>query len=337
MTLNRLVSVLLYSAALAYACSGYADSKFKKAPSEYSNLELYTYTKILLDDYQGKHRDLTQAGAFLRELLERDPNYAPAWHEVARLVLKGGHVINDEFRGNALQMAGQAVNRAIEIDKKYADGFVLLGHIDYLNGRYAQGLNHLHYASELGTDNPWLELNTAEIYVKLREYERAEALFDTIVSRGPTAPRGKLPTYITALRGKQGLAFNRRDFDAVSALAKRIDYHAAPDAAWPRGDAGNLLCRVGRFEEGLALVQKALRIMRYGVARYNEAFCLYGQWAQLVTRNVPPSESEPVFQEAWSKNKKLLKFAEDFQRSYLSHLAPVLANRARELEGWTRR
>lgn len=104
-----------------------------------------------------------EAVALANEALERDPEYAPAYHE----------------RGNCLQInqrfeeALEEYDKTLELDPEFGTAYRNRG-IDYLKmGEYEKAVEDLTQAIELKTDIAYLYSNRGIAYFNLEEYEKA--------------------------------------------------------------------------------------------------------------------------------------------------------------------
>jgi len=95
--------------------------------------------KALLSRYRGESEYLTQAKVMIDEVISIDKNYAPVYRELARYYLREGHIHSRKYRPGSLEAAENALKRAVEIDSKYADAYVLFGDLYYSMGRPMDG------------------------------------------------------------------------------------------------------------------------------------------------------------------------------------------------------
>lgn len=119
--------------------------------------------KLSLDTYRGNGAILKQAKQRLDELLAADPNCVLAYKELARFHIMDGHISSLQFEPGSLESAESALNAALSVDPEYADAYVLFGHLYRLMDRHDDAVAALERADAIGTDNPWLQLNWADL------------------------------------------------------------------------------------------------------------------------------------------------------------------------------
>ena len=301
-----------------------------------NNIQLFKKTEraqILIDEYFGRGNNLSEAAVLLDEVIKKDKNYVPAYIEMSRIVLKGGHIVNYEFRGGTLNVAYSLLNEAININPKYGGTYVLLGHVYSMAGQLPAASEALEKAAALGTNNPWLHNNSAFVFYTQKNYLMARSAYEKIVAKGPGKTSQQRNSYIDAIEQLMKIAYLESNSIELLNLAKTVVQSAYPDNAWTWGNAGGLLCRDGYFDLGLEYNRKALSIMQYGVARGNVAFCLYGKWAEL-TEAGKHKQAEAYFLEAYQINANIREIAVSFSRSgpRLKSLSKIFNQKMSDIE-----
>lgn len=239
----------------------------------------------LLDGYRGDSASLEAASADLKNILVRNPRYAPAHREMARYFIMRGHINSERFEPGALEAAEYAINKALEIDPKYAEAYVLFGHLYRLMGRHREALEALEKAEKLGTNDPWLYNNWADLLIDEGKYEEAVTRYRKVID-------SKTPNKKAMGAALEGVI---RYYVSVGKLDKADLFYKKsivlePDSAWGYGNyAQFLLCKKDDYEDSILRSRQALRIMNYGVGRYWLASALYRKWAQSVISGAPDS------------------------------------------------
>lgn len=249
----------------------------------------------LLDSYRGDGSLLEQARQELDAILERNPDFAPAYREYARYCIMAGHISGKNFVPGALEAADAALRRAMEIDPDYSPAYVLGGHLYYLQGKPLQAKAALDRAEELGSTDPWLYLNRADILENDGDLETAGAIYRRILAGGSANPK----VMEAAFSGLIGYyrAYHR-DGEADRTYRELIAY--APDVAWSHGSyATFLLCRMNQPAEAVERFRIALAKMSYGIARVGLAAALYREWAFQAVEG-EPAVAAALFEEAQS-------------------------------------
>jgi len=115
----------------------------------------------LLDQWRGQSELLHQAAEKLFLALQKNRGHAKAYMQLGRLHIMGGQSHLPHFGPSSLEGAEHAIKKALELDPKYADAYVLLGHLYTITDRLAQAKVALRTAEGLGTSSPWLAINWA--------------------------------------------------------------------------------------------------------------------------------------------------------------------------------
>jgi TolB-like protein/Flp pilus assembly protein TadD len=126
----------------------------------------------------------TQSDAVYRQVLEIDPRYAPAWHELARNFLNKtnlGLLPNSE----GLARAREAEEKALSIDPNYAPAHAGLGRIAMVNNDFVSAAKHFERALALDPNDINVLGNSATFLQSLGRLQEALALNEAIVRRDP--------------------------------------------------------------------------------------------------------------------------------------------------------
>lgn len=247
----------------------------------------------LLDGYRGDPASLEAARAELQQVLARNPRHAPAHREMARYFIMQGHISSERFEPGSLEAAEYAIDKALEINPGYAEAYVLFGHLYRLRGRHREAVAALETAERLGTSDPWLHNNWADLLIDEGKYEEAAQRYRKVIDSGilnkkamGAALEGVIKYYIRIGDLNEADSFHR----------KKIAFE--PDSAWAYGNyAQFLLCMKDDYENSILRARQALGIMNYGVGRYWLASALYRKWAQSVMSGAPES-GRKYFEEA---------------------------------------
>jgi Tfp pilus assembly protein PilF len=238
----------------------------------------FTHAVQLLDEYKGDTSALEEARVELDEVLTANPRYAPAYREKARYLIMRGHINSLRFQPGSLEAADALLSKSIEISPRYAGAFVLRGHLYRLMDRRQEAVSALEKAEKLGTTDPWLQNNWADLLIDEGRYEAAAQRYRRVVDSKTTDKKAMGAAY-------EGL---ERYYVSVGKLDQadkiyRLNIEREPEAAWNHGNyAQFLLCERDDYENSIIRSRQALSIMNYGVARYWLASALYRKWAQSV-------------------------------------------------------
>jgi tetratricopeptide (TPR) repeat protein len=305
----------------------------KQAARDYTkDKELYektTRAQTLLDEYFGRGNNVSEAEKFVEEVIQVDENYVPALLIKTKISMGDTCLSDCESQNNAVNL----IEKAIKIDPMYTDTYVLAGHIYSIIGNYDKARGLFFKAQGMGSSNPWLNYNFGYMYYKQRNYNTADKYFEKIVINGPGNTSQQLKAYISALYLQQDIAYQTSQSDRLLTLSKKAVEAAHPEDAWTRGNAADLLCREGFFDEGIEYTRLALSIMQYGKAYKYLSFCYYGRWAQL-TKEGKTQEAEIYFNDAYELDPDIKSIAKDYSGSgqILRDLVPVFNERIEAME-----
>lgn len=225
----------------------------------------------LLDGYRGDTSALEAAGAELDEVLKEYPRHAPAYREKARYFIMRGYISSLRFQPGSLEAADSSIKKAIEINPNYAEAFVLRGHLYRLMGRHQDAIGALEKAEKLGTTDPWLQNNWADLLIDEGNYQAAAERYRKVIDSKTQNKKAMGSAYEGLIRYYKGVgALNKAD----EIYRKKIDFE--PNAAWGYGNyAEFLLCTKDDSDAAIVQFRRALERMNYGVARSGLAAALH--------------------------------------------------------------
>jgi len=255
-----------------------------------------TSIKRLLDSYRGDGSILINAKINIDEIIKINPNCAPAYKELARYHIMSGHINSMKFNQKSLESAEKALLMALKVDPNYADAYVLFGHLYKIMNKHDQAVVSLEKAKIIGTENPWLHLNWADLLLDENRVDEAARHYLIVIESN------------TSNRKAMGAAFEGliRYYLNIGALEnidityqKQIQYE--PESAWTYGNYANfLLYYMGDHEKAIKYSRMALERMNYGVGRQILAASLYQKWAYYLVNDNDPQFAQQFFDEAYS-------------------------------------
>lgn len=128
-----------------------------------------------MDYYNAK--TLAEAKQLLDQLLIENPKYVPAYIQLARYQELA------ERNQKGIKLAENTLNTALNLDKKNADVYILLGDNLFFQDRLAEAENALNAANSLGTSNLWLYVNYARVFVKKGQHAKAIEYLEKLTNR----------------------------------------------------------------------------------------------------------------------------------------------------------
>jgi len=179
---------------------------------------------------QGTPEAYTQSAALLKQVLEIDPRYAPAWHGLASNFINKanlGLLPNSE----GLARAREAYEKALAIDPNYAPAHAGLGRIAAYNNDFVNAAKHFERALALDPNDLKVLSETAVFLQNLGRLQEALALREAIVRRDPVNE-----TLLSSLGNVQR---ETGQFDAAIA-----SYRSALSLSPGRGMAHYQICEV---------------------------------------------------------------------------------------------
>jgi len=284
-TLNILL-VWLFLWGNAFSQGGDLITDCEQAPS----------IKRLLNTYRGDGSILLEAKQNIDALIKASPNCAAAYKELARYYIMSGHISSMKFKSGSLENADKALSKALKIDPNDADAYILFGHLYRLMDEHDKAIASLERAKTIGTDNPWLHLNWADLLLDEGRSDEAAQHYSSVLNSNTSNRKAMSAAF-------EGLI---RYYASIGALdnidqtyQKQIEYE--PDTAWVYGNyAEFLLYYMGDYEKAIQYSRMALERMNYGVGRLILAASLYQKWAHYLINENDPQFAQQFFDEAYS-------------------------------------
>lgn len=259
----------------------------------------------MLDSWSGQSQTLDQARDKLARVLTATPQDYYALKEMARYQIMAGY-INSRFvqsethvyeignyRPGTLETAEATIRSAIRINPRFAEGYVLLGHIQTQQTKLGDAAKSLAEAEALGTEDPWLQLNWAVLDNARGDYSAARARAERVLQSGTSNVKARLVAYDFLIASYKRSGDHNK---VVSLYEDQVELN--PTNAWLRGAFAEYLTdTLGRNDEAIVQARLALKIMDYGVGERILAMALYRKWADLVALG-NAAEGERYFQKA---------------------------------------
>lgn len=268
--------------------------------SKVDNAKLLAEAISLLDGYRGNGAELIGAKQRLDAILRKDAKSASAYRELARYYIMGGHISREDFQGGSLEAADAVLKKAITINPKYAEAYVLQGHLYRLMERPVDAKAALTKAGMLGTDDPWLQNNWADLLIDEGNLTSAMERYTKVVD-SKTENKKAMGAALAGLS-----EYYRKSGDLAKAgemYRKMIDYE--PGNAWNYGNyAWLLLCKQNDYEAAIIQARLALTHMNYGAGRQTLAAALFRKWAAPLKKG-EKSEAAAARKEAESYSSML--------------------------------
>lgn len=318
--------VLAFASTLCHAeWISPVDKKYAgKNPSLYAQV---AKAKALINDANGQTDLNLQAANLLRAVLEKDPKFAPAYVQFARVTSNLGYQVNNRFDGAALQSQEDYLKKALSIEPDYDYAIALMGFTRMFQGNLDEAEKYYKRAEGLGSKYPFLKAQTAQLANKRGDYKKAIQLATQGYEENISDPKAAAGIIFELLS-----AYEKMDGD----YSKELEYWQtkrrtlAPDVAWYWGDHARFrLYFLGDYENAIMYSKKALSMMNYGVARYILAGAYYKKWADIKSDKSRITEANAAWQQGQALHPDTTDMIQEFMgNSILRKTGEALLARA---------
>jgi len=295
--------ILLITAFFTISTNVYASDQWisdidRKYQHEYPDLFQSTMkVKKDLSSWAGDSEILENSSVVLQEILNSNPEFAPAYVQAARLYSKLGNLPGGKVSDEALQAMEKLLQAALQIEPSYGYAYTLMGYTYLQINNLDEAERFLELAEGTGTGYPLLKHEKAKVLLArgnlLEAMEIAKAGYQEYQDQ-PDIALAYVETIISCARKSEGGA------DLADTWYKKA-IELKPEMAWPLGNYASFLFYV-RHDYDLAAeyAEKALEIMDYGMGRFILAAAYYGKWIELDETPGKKDEALAYFQKAIS-------------------------------------
>ena len=151
---------------------------------------LYLQARYFMSQGAEGHK---QAESLLKQALDIDPGFAPAWTELGNVYNNQANMFGVRSVDEAVELARDAIQRALEIDPQYARAHAALGDLDI---HYAYDLNkasrHMQQALALNPGDTYILGEAAHLEYMLGRADVAIDLYQQIIALDPLSPDGHI-------------------------------------------------------------------------------------------------------------------------------------------------
>lgn len=249
-----------------------------------SNDERLKQVVSLIDEYMDRHnaKALAQAKQLLDQLLIENPKYVPAYIQLAR------YQEISESNQQGIITAENTLNTALNLDKKNAEVFVMLGDNLYFQNRLDEAENALNSASNLGTSNLWLYVNYARVFIKKGQLAKAIEYFEKLTNRESYELNNKRPL-THGYREYIDLLMSMKDFVQLEKVFERRQRTFQSNGCYLAEYSAFELFKRGDYEKAISLGESALqlRCSENGYVSRRLSYAYLAKWAkkyQLATK-----------------------------------------------------
>jgi Tfp pilus assembly protein PilF len=281
--------------ALLVFCSVAAAGPAGKAALSDADAAKLRHAVGLLDAYRGDDAGpLEAARTELADVVKANPRYAPAWRELARYRMMSGHSNGADFAPGSLESADEALAKAIDSDPGYAAAYVLRGQLYRLMKRPADAAAALKKAESLGSDDPWLHNNWADLLLDEGKFVEAGEHYRKVADDAAAPLKARL----AATEGLIEFYVSGGDIAHADEMFRRLVALEPNSARGHTAYAQFLLCQRDDDEGAIARAREGLRVENQEATRYWLAAALYRRWAQAVVVDEEPEAGKASFAEA---------------------------------------
>lgn len=249
--------------------------------------------RLLLDSWRGQSSILEAAKKEIDAALAVNSSSPSSLKELARYYIMDGYINNSNYKPGSLSKAEAALNKAIAADPGFVGSYILFGHLYLQMNRLHDAKTALSKADQIGSEDPWLQLNWADVLIKEGKFDEAIERYNKVIDAGTTNRKAML----VAFGGMINYYYALNKFDQVDATYKKqIAYE--PTSAWTYGNYANfLLCAMDKYDDAITQARKALSLMEFGMGRFVLGSALYRRWAHLSMFG-EPGEATAALKEA---------------------------------------
>lgn len=274
----------LAASAVIFSCASSAAPPKPSVPAATSAAKqdaeaLAKRAESLLDQWQGQRGILVEADKLIVDALLRDQQSAHAMVEKGRLLImasySGGGRRDEE--GNVA--AADMFEKAAKADPNYVRAYTLQGHVYTSLGRMEQAKKALEHAEQLGTTDPWLNLNWSEYWRRSGNEAKSVAHCEKALKTGTQKLKALrvawscINTYYSAEHPDRA-----RSDEAYQELMK-----LSPESATIRGDRAQALAVYFQdFDAAEKLARETIAVSDYPHVRGTLSLALYSKWARAI-------------------------------------------------------
>ena len=256
-----------------------------------STATVLAQARALVDNNYGNRGELEQAAILVSNVLAGANPPSDAFVQAARITIKGGYIVADQFETRTPHIAEYFIDRALAADPDNVRAISLKAQILMMNQRDLPGA---YGTLQLGLSKqfsyPWLHLDLGRYYEDVHDYRAAMSEYAIVVNGGCSNTDLDQRRAFTSALASQAFLLNKQEALARQ-YAEAADQCRNPKDAWTLGNFAQLFNQMALFDDALVYARKALIVMNYGVGRRELAMALYGKAAQLSIAGNDPTKT----------------------------------------------
>lgn len=246
--------------------------------------------RTLIANYYGDPSLLQRAATIVSEVLRKNPNSSAGYVEAARITIKGGHIVSDQFAPGTKDAYRFLVLKALELDPDNVKALSLRAEIYLFSGANVEAVKTIHRGLELAPGDPWLKLNLAEYYRAIGWSPQRGETLNSIMTPACDSDPDYRRACVVSLQAQISRFAHPENQELVRSLAKRLLELRNPRDAWALGGLSYHFAQADLLDQSIEYGRQALQVMDHGVARLNLAAALYAKAALLQKEGRPNDE-----------------------------------------------
>lgn len=241
------------------------DNKEKEQPESNPARALAQEAYELAASHPSGGPAMSRVHSLLDEARAIDPEEAEIFLVEMIRILQQGHIIGTWYNSSSylpgtIEQATQLARQAVEADPQYAKGYAMLAWMMIAGENYAEAERLLEKSGSLDSGSEYYWLYKGTLLMVTKRYSEARHAYDTAMTHTLS------PLQLEILKGrKRDLAKLSGDVEEALRLYQE-DIDANPDNAYAWGDYGTYLVCLGRFEEAIPYLSRAIEIYPYPLA-----------------------------------------------------------------------
>ncbi len=183
---------------------------------------LFTKIKEKMDDWAGEYEKVTEVQPMIQSFIASNPEFLPIYIEKARLAIMIGFTGKNDYIA-ANKEALKIIKEIQKKDPNYAKPYVLAGHVYQNLSDLNKAQESLTKAEQLGTDDPWLHLNWANMLYAQERYNEALTRAEMGLRSAANNSKALLAAFFIISRVAEKVGKDSYDIDATKIVFEQFN------------------------------------------------------------------------------------------------------------------
>lgn len=234
----------------------------------------YQKAQKLIDDVgSGNKENYDLAANILTSILQENKDFALAYYQYSRIMISQGYLGSPQ----GIKALKEVLNKAIEIEPNYDEPFIYFANMEQKLKNFTVARDYLEKARVLGTTSPWYDINMGRINYATGEVESALEHFENVAVRKDITQR----TISFAFTELHKIYLEEKKYELADKYFKKI-VEIQPNNAYRWGNYSmTLLYKLGRIDQAIEYLEKAVSLYPYKMAKNALAIAYYSKWSEL--------------------------------------------------------